>query len=76
MITPKILAFLFGETGSPFTRIGTVSLRLRFRVKCISAVFSPSNVAPLRFYHSSALYTIASSSGRFPSAVGPVTQAE
>ncbi|PVH69313.1 hypothetical protein DL98DRAFT_625590 [Cadophora sp. DSE1049] len=49
IITPKILAVSFGVTTSLLIVIGVVLARFGLRVKCTNVVFSPSNVAPLRF---------------------------
>ncbi len=48
MITPSILAVLLGVTVSPLIVIGIVLVQSARLVKCISIVFSPSKVAPLR----------------------------
>lgn len=52
--TPRILAGSLGATASPLMAIGAVLVRFGFLVKCISMVFSPSDVAPLRLSQSSA----------------------
>lgn len=73
MITPSTLTWSLGTTSFPLITIGVGSTSRAMRVKCMMAVFSASNVAPLRLSHSKASSTIALILSRLLCAVGPVT---
>jgi hypothetical protein len=73
--TPRILTWSFCHTVSPLMVNGMESTRLAFLVKCMIAVFSASNVAPLRRSQSRALSIIAWNPPRLHWADRPVTHA-
>jgi len=57
MMIPRTLAVFDDSIICPFTTTGHVRIRSGFLEKCISVVFSLSNVAPLRLSQYIALST-------------------
>ena len=75
MITPSILTCSCGSTACPLMMKGVMSRRSLFLEKWMMAVFSASNVAPLRDSQSRALSMMSWIASRFACADGPTTHA-